>query len=220
MLLVCIVPCSSLLILKLQHITITFYLATWNQLCDLKSLLVSFEFTKALTSVGFSFHSPKRLLLLLLLLQTLTSLYCMNEKQQRAPFLPPLSFSFLLLHISKWGIDITLCFDTTHKNINEGMCISWRCMLFTESFTSCEHLDCRWQLSIQNFIYILSDYRWKYWNLSFLILLSHRNCEQNFWTHSVSILTNTLSILICGVKARSIKNWHFYFRKLGENWIW
>jgi hypothetical protein len=52
------------------------------------------------------------LLLLLLLLQTLTltSLYCMNEKQQRAPFLPLLA-SFLFCTSQSGRLDIILCLE-------------------------------------------------------------------------------------------------------------
>lgn len=64
---------------------------------------LSFECCKVLTWVDFSLHWS-RLLPLPLLLQTLTSLYCMNEKQQRAPFLPLLSTSSFFCTLQcMWG---------------------------------------------------------------------------------------------------------------------
>lgn len=119
MLLLHILPCLFLPILKLHKYSILFShlkFMLWVDIIFQQS--VSFGFCKVLTSVDFSL-CWSGFLLLPLLLQTLTSLYCMNEKQQRAPFLPlspPPSFS-VHFRVCVFDSSIVLCFEATLKNI-------------------------------------------------------------------------------------------------------
>ena len=125
MLLLHIPPCSSLLKLNLFCLLccLKFILWTVEQFFQTIIYSVSFEFCKVLTSVDFSLHRSRLLpLLLLLLLQTLTSLYCMNEKQQRAPFLAfhLLPFLHTPLSVCVYLRRYYAAFKTTFKNVKLG----------------------------------------------------------------------------------------------------